>query len=170
MRLYRYFLSANLKSSALTEGASANWDVVEGKLREALRLRHRSLSTEKTYVLWMRSFHGFMKGKTPENVAGKDIQDFLSHLAVDKKVSASTQNQALNALVFLYRHVLEKNIEGVIDVVRARQRRKLPVVLTEKEVMEIFARMIGGTFQSSDHHDIYSCGIAKCPRSEKPSG
>lgn len=65
-----------------------------------LRLRHRSYSTEKTYILWLRQFRGFIKDKNPHSLGGKDIQNFLSHLAVEKKVSASTQNQALNAMSF----------------------------------------------------------------------
>jgi len=103
-------------------------------MREALRLRHRSLSTEKTYLSWLRSFKAYVEQKEPYQFNGRDLQDFLSHLAVDKKVSSSTQNQALNAIVFFYRHVLDKNIDQELSAVRAKQKRHLPVVLTIKEI------------------------------------
>jgi integrase len=74
---------------------------------------------------------------------GRGLQDFLTHLAVDKKVSSSTQNQALNGVVFLYRHVLGKDIDGELSAVRARQRRHLPVVLTLKEIESIFDQLTG---------------------------
>jgi len=101
LRLYGYFLT-RIKRNA--DGSSGdmpdNWKKIEEKTREALRLRHRSYSTEKTYILWLRQFQGFINGKQPLYSEGKDIQDFLSYLAVVKKVSASTQNQVLNAIVF----------------------------------------------------------------------
>ncbi len=73
------------------------------------------------------------KERNLNSLDGKDLQDFLSYLAVERKVSASTQNQALNAIVFLYRHVFDKDIEGEISAVRAKQKRRLPVVLTVEE-------------------------------------
>lgn len=104
-----------MNKTASISGHAADWLIVEERTREALRLRHRSLSTEKTYLLWIRQFRGFVKDQQPFALEGKDLQAFLSYLAVEKKVSASTQNQALNAIVFLYRHVLEKDIEGEIN-------------------------------------------------------
>jgi len=86
----------------------------------------------------VRGFRAFVNDKEPKLLEGRDLQDFLSHLAVEKRVSPSTQNQALNAIVFFYRHVLDKDIEGEISAVRARQRRRLPVVLTAKEVKSLF--------------------------------
>jgi len=112
LRLYDYFLSRAV-SSMIVEPSSheEKWRLLEERMRDALRLRHRSLSTEKTYLIWLRSFRGFIGEKEPHQLEGRDLQDFLSHLAVEKKVSPSTQNQALNAIVFLYRHVLDKNID-----------------------------------------------------------
>ena len=134
-----------------------DWKKIEEKMREALRLRHRSYSTEKTYVMWLRQFQGFVNGRQPQSLDGKNIQDFLSYLAVEKKVSASTQNQALNAIVFLYRHVFDKNIAGEISAVRARQNRRLPVVLTIKEVGKIFSEMSG--INKLMARLIYGCGL-----------
>jgi site-specific recombinase XerD len=91
----------------------------------------------------LRQFSGFVKTRHPPSLEGKDLQNFLSYLAVEKKVSASTQNQALNAIVFLYRHAFDKDIEGEISAVRARRNRRLPVVLTVKEVDKIFCGLSG---------------------------
>lgn len=146
LRLYDYFLSqTSLPKTGDMSPDKESWRSLEEKMREALRLRHRSLSTEKTYLLWLRNFGNFVNGKSPDQLEGRDLQDFLSHLAVEKKVSPSTQNQALNAIVFLYRHVLDKNIEPVLSAVRAKQKRHLPVVLTTREVQSIFDQMSGTT-------------------------
>jgi len=144
LRLYDYFLSKNIApKTGETSSNMEHWGVLEEKMREALRFRHRSLSTEKTYLIWLRSFRAFVGEKTPDRLEGRDLQDFLSHLAVEKKVSPSTQNQALNAIVFLYRHVLDKNIDQELSAVRAKQRRHLPVVLTNKEIQSIFDQLSG---------------------------
>lgn len=158
-RLYGYFLSSQHpdKANAIPETLLNDWKAVEEKTIEAIRLRHRSYSTEKTYILWLRQFQGFVKNKDLKEIGGKDIQDFLSYLAVERKVSSSTQNQALNAIVFVYRHVLEKNIEDQINAVRARQKRRLPVVLTIKEVNNIFDEMSG--LHGLMAKLIYGCGL-----------
>jgi integron integrase len=157
LRLYGYFLSQRTDGGDDVPKVSSNWRGIEQKLREALRLRHRSYSTEKTYVTWVRHFSRFVKERMPETLSGKDLQDFLSHQAVDKRVSASTQNQALNAVVFLFRHVLDKNIEGEISAVRAKKTRRLPVVLTMAETDTIFAQMEG--LHRLMAKVIYGCGL-----------
>lgn len=159
LRLYGYFLS---RTSPDENGRSSatmikDWKAIEEKTIEAIRLRHRSYSTEKTYVTWFRQFQGFVKNKNPNALDGKALQDFLSYLAVEKKVSSSTQNQALNAIVFVYRHVLDRDIEDEIISVRARQRRRLPVVLTIKEANNIFDEMSG--LQRLMAMLIYGCGL-----------
>jgi integron integrase len=141
LRLFDYFLSCELKR--LSSGVPGAWKDLEQKMGEALRLRQRSLSTEKTYLIWLRSFRAFVKEKEPSKLEGRDLQDFLSHLAVEKKIAPSTQNQALNAVLFFYRHVLGKNIENELSAVRARHRRHLPVVLTFREVQNIFEHLSG---------------------------
>jgi integron integrase len=144
LRLYDYFLSREMKALASeVHGESKEWLFFEEKMREALRLRHMSYSTEKTYLIWMRGFRAFVKEKDPALLEGRDLRDYLSHLAVEKKVSPSTQNQALNAIVFLFRHVLEKDITNELSAVRAGQKRRLPVVLTLKEIERIFEHMSG---------------------------
>lgn len=157
LRLYNYYISQKLETLLPSDVSLADWNKIEERLTEALRLRHRSLSTEKTYKLWVRGFRHFLNQREPSKLGGKDLQDFLSHLAVEKNVSASTQNQALNAIVFLYRHVLDKNIDGEISAVRARRSKRLPVVLTPDEVHEIFKRMTGVHWLLANL--IYGCGL-----------
>jgi integron integrase len=158
LRLYDYFLSKNI-TPTMGETSSHNetWKLLEEKMRNALRLRHRSLSTEKTYLIWLRGFKGFVGQKEPHQLEGRDLQDFLSHLAVERKVSSSTQNQALNAIVFLYRYVLDKNIDQELSAVRAKQRRHLPVVLTIKEIQSIFDQLSGTSKLMAMM--IYGCGL-----------
>lgn len=158
LRLYDYFLSKSFspKSEELSSHEE-RWKLLEEKMREALRLRHRSLSTEKTYLIWFRNFRVLVGEKEPGELQGRDLQDFLSHLAVEKKVSSSTQNQALNAIVFLYRHVLGKNIDQELSAVRAKQRRHLPAVLTLKEIESIFGQL-SGTLRLMAML-IYGCGL-----------
>ena len=112
------------------------------RVREAIRLRHMSAQTEKAYVHWVRQFILFRDKRHPKEMAEAEVTAFLTHLAVRRKVSASTQNQALSALLFLYRHVLDREL-GDLDAVRARRRRRLPVVLTQGEVSRVLAGMEG---------------------------
>jgi len=158
LRLYDYFLSREMKTNPEAEPYSmGGWGALAGKMREMLRLKQRSSSTEKTYLTWLHAFRSFMKEKEPSCLEGRDLQDFLSHLAVEKKVSPSTQNQALNAVVFFYRHVLDKNIENELSAVRARQRRHLPVVLTVREIQIIFDHLSG--LPKLMAMLIYGCGL-----------
>jgi integron integrase len=144
LRLYNYFLSRICKEpSAFSPEIEKEWNILEENTVNALRLRHRSIRTEKTYIGWLRQFKGFVGSKGPQNLEGDDMRNFLSHLAVEKKVSTATQSQALNAIVFFYRHVLNKDVENVIDAVRAYPRRRLPVVMTVQEVEQVFDRMSG---------------------------
>lgn len=146
LRLYDYFLSQRESAiKGVTHPDREGWQPLEEKMRKALRLRHRSLSTEKTYLLWLRNFKNFVGYKDPCQLEGRDLQDFLSKLAIERKVAPSTQNQALNAIVFFYRHVLNKNIEQELSLVRAKQKRRLPVVLTLREIQNIFEQMSGVT-------------------------
>lgn len=112
------------------------------QVRRALRVRHRSPKTEKAYVHWIRQFILFHRKRHPREMAEPEVTEFLTHLAVERKVSASTQNQALSALLFLYRHVLDREL-GDLDAVRARRPKRLPVVLTRGEVLRVLERMDG---------------------------
>jgi integron integrase len=113
------------------------------RLRTALRVRHASPRTEKAYVYWVRRFILFHGKRHPDELGPGAILAFLNSLAVDGHVSASTQNQALNAIVFLYRRVLEREIGQLGELVRARKPRRLPVVLSPAEVRALLARLGG---------------------------
>ena len=113
------------------------------RVREAIRVRHFSLRTEQSYIQWIRRFILFHGKRHPDTMGEKEISSFLSHLAVDRKVSASTQNQALSAILFLYQKVLEHKLDWLEDVVRAKRPRRLPVVLTQSEVGALLAQIDG---------------------------
>lgn len=113
------------------------------QFREALRSRHYSPRTEEAYVLWVRRFIHFHSLRHPAEMAEPEINEFLTHLAIKLRVSASTQNQALCALLFLYRHVLDREIGDLGEVVRARKRKRLPVVMTPDEVKLVLTLLDG---------------------------
>jgi integron integrase len=104
------------------------------RVRNAIRIRQYSPATEKAYVGWVRRFILFHEKRHPAEMGKLEIEAFLSYLAVERKVSASTQNQALQAILFLYRHVLEIELPWLDEVVRAKPRRRVPVVLSRNEV------------------------------------
>jgi integron integrase len=114
-------------------------------VRDRLRLRHYSLRTEKSYIWWMRRYIRFCGGRHPRELGAPEITTFLTHLAVDMKVSASTQNQALQALLFLYRQVLDIELPLIDQSVRATRPRRLPVILTRDEVRRVLAQLEGSS-------------------------
>jgi integron integrase len=114
-------------------------------VRDRLRLRHYSLRTEKSYIWWMRRYIRFCGGRHPRELGVTEITTFLTHLAVDMKVSASTQNQALQALLFLYRGVLDIELPLIDQAVRATRPRRLPVVLTRDEVRRVLSQLQGSS-------------------------
>lgn len=112
-------------------------------MRQALRARHYSLRTEKTYIMWTKRFVFFHNTRNPVEMAESEINAFLTHLAVTERVSASTQNQALSALLFLYRQVLHHKVGDLGEVIRARKPKRLPIVMTRREIKDVFAKMSG---------------------------
>jgi integron integrase len=119
----------------------------KGKLldqaREVLRLKHMSLRTEEAYLSWIRRFILFHHKRHPKDMGAPEIRAFLSHLALQGKVAASTQNGALNALVFLYRHVLKQPFPELTDLERAKRPRRVPTVFTREEVQTVLAQLSG---------------------------
>jgi len=113
------------------------------QVREAIRLKHYSYKTEQTYVGWIRRYILFHHKQHPKDMGAAEIEAFLTHLAVDGQVSASTQNQALSALLFLYRYVLHQEVSESIEAVRAKPSRYLPTVLSKAEVRSILQQVSG---------------------------
>ncbi len=113
------------------------------QLRQAIRVRHYSRRTEVAYVRWVRRYVLFHDKRHPADLGGEEVSRFLSWLAEERRVSASTQTQALSALLFLYRHVLRLDVPWMTDVVRAPARPKVPVVLTREEVRSVVRRLQG---------------------------
>jgi len=112
-------------------------------MRSALRVRHYSRRTEETYCNWVRRFILFHEVRHPKEMGEPEINAFLTHLAVREKVSASTQNQALCALLFLYRQVIGRDLGDLGQVIRARKPKRLPVVLTRDEVKTLLSHLQG---------------------------
>jgi site-specific recombinase XerD len=112
------------------------------RLRDAMLARHYSRRTEDVYAMWIKRFCFFHPLRHPAEMAEREINAFLTHLAVEEKVSASTQNQALSALLFLYRHVLAREIGELGDVVRARKPHHIPI-LTREEVKNVLGCLEG---------------------------
>jgi len=125
------------------------------QVRAAIRVRHYSRRTEDTYVHWIRRFILFHAKRHPQEMGEREVTAFLTYLAVNKNVAASTQNQALAAILFLYQKVLEMKLDWLEDVVRARRPKRLPVVLSRDEVArllnalqdipQLIARLMYGT-------------------------
>lgn len=116
------------------------------RVRQALRARHYSPRTEKSYVGWVRRFVLFHNKRHPSEMAAGEIRGFLSYLASDCHVSASTQNQALSALLFLYRHVLEDRMDWIEGIAPARRTARLPAVLTPGEVRAVLEHLRGTSY------------------------
>ncbi len=141
----------------LCAGSAAGWLVVcEGgesyragkprllaRVRSALRARHYRPSTEAAYLGWIRRFILFHGKRHPAEMGDAEINAFLTHLAIEGKVSASTQTQALSAILFLYRHVVGVEVGELEGLVRARKPRRLPVVMTRDEVRAVLSSMRG---------------------------
>jgi integron integrase len=113
------------------------------QMRRTIRTRHYSIRTEHAYVGWVKRFIIFHKKRHPRDMAEAEVSVLLSWLAVERQVSAATQNQALNALVFMYKHVVGKPLGDVIDAVRAKRPRRLPAVLSREEVGRLLRHLDG---------------------------
>jgi len=111
--------------------------------REVIRARHLALRTEQAYLHWIRRYLAFHGRRHPRDLGAPALEAFLTHLAMEHKVSAATQNQALQALLFLYRLVLSINLPWLENVTRAPKSKHLPVVLTRGEVRSLLTQLAG---------------------------
>lgn len=112
------------------------------QVRQRIRLKHYSYRTEQSYTGWIKRFIFYHHKRHPQEMGKAEVEDFLNHLATDRNVAASTQNQALNALLFLYNEVLEKPLPN-IESIRAKDSKRLPIVLTRSEVAAVLKQMSG---------------------------
>lgn len=115
------------------------------QMRDTIRTRHYSIRTEEAYLQWVRRFILFHDKKHPADMGAPELEAFLTHLAVVRNVAASTQSQALSAILFLYREVLKQDLPWLDGVTRAKKPKRLPVVLTPDEVQQVLARLEGTT-------------------------
>lgn len=113
------------------------------QVREIMRLKHYSYRTEDSYVQWIRRYILFHNKRHPKDMGSPEVEAFLTHLAVHERVAASTQNQALSAVLFLYRYVLKQPFEAPINATRAKPSRYLPTVLTHAEVAAVIQQLSG---------------------------
>ncbi len=153
---------AELKAASLLRGKRKNASVFKDsylsrdncivnkdlfdKLRTEIRVRHYSIRTEHVYEQWVRRFLQFHKVKATDTFSGNDVKAYLDYLATKREVAASTQNQALNALVFLFKHVLEQDLGIIGDFKRSKRPKRLPVVLTWEEV-NLLLDSLSGIFE-----------------------
>jgi integrase len=111
------------------------------ELRNVIRRKHYSLRTEETYVGWTRDYIRYHRLRHPADMSEVEVVEYLTHLAVNRRVSASTQNQTLNALVFLYKHVLRHPLGSLAGAARAKHEPRLPVVFTREEIVALMNRL-----------------------------
>ena len=113
------------------------------QVQDVIRLKHYSYQTEKTYIYWIRRYILYHDKRHPKDMGSAEIEAFLTHLAVNENVAASTQNQALHAVLFLYKEVLKQDLDLKVDAVRAKKSKHLPTVLTKDEVFLIIKHLSG---------------------------
>lgn len=151
IRLYiHHFLDGNssLYPKQLQKGKNhSDISQILGEMREAIRIKHYSYRTEQTYLDWTKRFIGYIvnikKKDHSTSLTSNDVRDYLSYLALKKRVSSSTQNQAFNALLFLFQNVLKTELRDLSKTVRAKRGPKLPIVLSVAEVQELFKHLRG---------------------------
>ena len=127
------------------------------QVRDRLRLKNYAYRTEKSYLYWIKQYILFHNKRHPNEMGGSEIEQFLTHLAATKKVAASTQNQALSALLFLYREVLDLPLDLTFQSVQARRPKHLPTVLSKTEVERVLRQMSGETLLMAQL--LYGCGL-----------
>ncbi len=116
------------------------------QVRDVIRVKHYSYKTEKSYVNWIKRYILHHNKRHPQEMGSKEIEEFLTYLAVEQNVAASTQNQALHAILFLYKDVLRQELDLNVDAVRAKRSRYLPTVLSKEEVLAVIGNL-PGTYQ-----------------------
>ena len=127
--------------NCLKKTDSPEWDRLINNLAGEIKTRHYSRKTLKAYADWCRHYQSYLQNKSPEQLSASDVKTYLTYLAVHCNVSASTQNQAFNAVLFLYRHILKKDFGQHQDIPRAKKSRYIPVVLSRKEIDSVLKHL-----------------------------
>jgi len=127
------------------------------QLRDRIRLKHYSIRTEKTYLDWNRRFILFHNKKHPRDMGTKEVEQFLTYLAVNGRVASSTQNQARSAILFMYKEVLKIDLPWLNDVTRAKRSEKVPLVFTKNEIQKVLANLDGIYWIMA--HLLYGAGL-----------
>lgn len=128
-------------------------------IRHVLRTKHYSIQTEKAYLTWIKRFILFNEKRHPSDMGEEEVSRFLSYLAVDRHVTSSTQNLALCAIVFMYRHIFERELTLLDDTVRAKAPKRVPVVLSDNEAIKII-ELMPANYQLM-FSILYGCGLRK---------
>jgi integron integrase len=157
IELYVFFKNRPSKTIKTTGDQRAQWEVVTDEMIKILRLKHLALTTERTYLGWVKSFRHYLGNVPPSKLNNAHLKSFLTHLAVDRRVAASTQNQAFNALLFLFKYVLEIDVGDISNTVRAKRKRYLPVVLSQNEIGSLFSHLTGINHLVA--RVLYGCGL-----------
>mgnify|MGYP001559306109 CR=1 FL=1 len=145
LRLYYFHYLGKTKHGGDVPIIAGLTDVL-AEVRSLIRLKHYSYSTERTYIQWIERFAAYVlqsNSKSIGDAEAADFKNFLSHLALRQRVSSSTQNQAFNAILFLFRNILKRDVGALDTTVRAKRGPKLPVVLSVEEVRRLFEQMTG---------------------------
>ncbi len=144
VNMYKYYLAAySIGKKDIVVKTPISWNEVEAKLKESCKFQHKSYSTEKTCLYWVRTFGRYLENKEPGAVSEIEVKNFLTYLAVQKGLAGSTQKQAFIAILYFFRNVLFKEISNLNDVVRSSSNKKLPIVLTKDEIQLILDQMKG---------------------------
>ncbi|MCJ8501922.1 integron integrase [Desulfatitalea alkaliphila] len=144
LSLYCFYAGRSVSAAGPASNVSAgDWKKAGEDMVRMLRLKQRSYRTEQTYLKWLRDFFVYVKPVGPCELTDLHIRNFLSYLAVDRHVAKSTQNLAFNAILFFYRHVLEREVGDIQSVVRSKRGERLPTVLTQEEVKQMISALDG---------------------------
>ena len=144
LRYYFYYQTEkNMEIVNDTPDSIGEWNTLLNETRNIIRLKHLSYSTEKIYLNWLKKFRNYLKSKPVNKIVQDDIKSYISSLAVDRKRSASSQNQAFNALIFVYKNVLRRDPGDLSETIRAKKGFTIPVVMTGTECMNVIGHLEG---------------------------
>ena len=121
-----------------TENGIKSWNLIIKEMTDAIRIRYYSKSTERIYIGWILKLAEYLNWKAPANVNSVDVKNYLTYLATNRNVAASTQNQAFNSFLFLFKHIFMIDFDDIKDTPRAKKIKRLPVVLSIEEIIELF--------------------------------